>query len=240
MFSAAKTTNATTAKGRPATEAQYITPKIRDLRWCSPLDKSFSVFHASRWRSRRETQIVTSRIPYDAHRRGWATCSLGSRTWATAAVPTSAAPAKVACCLRASLRSWELSREASASAASSSRDARDTSVSLSCNSSETVVDTQPVSYTVANPCYGEFGELVTLTGHETIVYHLTTKDNETVAVISQYTFQASGVGEITGANYQVNNTSHASITVHTGNTGTFPTTTTSSARGRYPTSVCTD
>jgi hypothetical protein len=85
--------------------------------------------------------------------------------------------------------------------------------------SETVVDTQRVSYTVANPCNGEF---VLLTGHETIVSHLTTKDNETVAVISQYTFQASGVGEITGANYQVNNTSHASKTVHTGNTATIP------------------
>jgi hypothetical protein len=89
---------------------------------------------------------------------------------------------------------------------------------LSQAASETVVDTQPVSYTVANPCNGE---LVALTGHEAIVYHLTTKDNETVAVISQYTFQGSGVGEITGANYQVNNTSHVSITVHTGNTATF-------------------
>jgi len=83
--------------------------------------------------------------------------------------------------------------------------------------SQTVVDRQPVSYTLANPCNGE---LIPTTGFETTVYHYTNSDH-TQAVVSQYSFQASGVGEITGARYEVNNTSHATLTIHGGNTATF-------------------
>jgi hypothetical protein len=86
--------------------------------------------------------------------------------------------------------------------------------------SETIVDRQPFEATVSNPCNGEF---IPLTGHFTTVYHVTTNDNgEDLTVISQQTFIGSGVGEITGARYQVNNTSHASITLHQGSTFTSP------------------
>jgi hypothetical protein len=83
--------------------------------------------------------------------------------------------------------------------------------------SDTVVDREPISFAIVNPCNGE---LIPITGHETTVFHFTNNDH-TQAVVSQYSLQASGVGEITGARYQVNNTSHVTITVHTGNTATF-------------------
>ena len=83
--------------------------------------------------------------------------------------------------------------------------------------SETVVDTEPTSLVLSNPCNGE---LIPLTGHITTVYHVTNND-PTLVVVSKYSFQFSGVGEITGARYQVNSTSHATLTIHTGNHATF-------------------
>jgi hypothetical protein len=83
--------------------------------------------------------------------------------------------------------------------------------------SETVVNTQSVSYILSNPCNGE---LIPTTGLETMMFHYTNSDHNQ-AVVSQYVFRGSGVGEITGARYAVNNPSHATLTIHEGNTATF-------------------
>jgi hypothetical protein len=83
--------------------------------------------------------------------------------------------------------------------------------------SETVVDRQPVSFDITNPCNGE---LIPMTGYITTVFHYT-NNAHTEAYLTQNSFQASGVGEITGARYQLNSLWHETIALHTGIAYTF-------------------
>ena len=59
----------------------------------------------------------------------------------------------------------------------------------------------PISFTTSNPCNGE---LVPVTGNEDIMIRMTTAGNGSVKIGEHVSFDLSGVGATTGANYNVN------------------------------------